>query len=741
MRKIRLLAIVFVLLILIGGFLYLYSRINSTAILGTSTSKNANKNDLDSLKEKAGQDAQYSVDRNTGKITFLSRKTEALPFRLEKMAKSDPSAAAGQFMKEYGEYFGLENSDKELKLLEKKKDNMGMNHVLYNQVYRDVPVFGAQALVHVKKDLSVSSANGKFVPDISLDTDPNLSQKDAEGKAGEFWKKQFDGAEYEVKKTILYVFNKSLAENKKDEKNYLTWQVELLNKNQKKHEFYFINAENGELIFQITGIKNAIHRHVYDCSTGICYLDYLYLGYYGMGRSEGQAVRGANPIYGGTDVDDLYDVTSSMHDYLSSKFSRNGGNNLGGIGDGVYSATANTDSFSYIDTMYWTDCPNAFFSGYDINFCKGLVVTDVVGHEYGHGIVSFSVPGDLTYYGQSGALNEGFADMFGEALENYRDGNNDWLAGADVNVGGLVGPLRNLQDPTVLSDPDRFFSPNYYCGSSDYAGVHTNSTVMGHAAYLMAMGGTFNGCAISGIGKDKEERIFYRALTTYFTSNMDFNGAYNAFNQACNDLYGSGSSECLETKKALQSVEMDQGGLCSGEARVQPCSPTPPEVSGVTDGATYNTSVTITFNKGEATLNGASFSSGSVVSEEGSYTLTVTDTINSISTTVNFSISKFSTNTPTLPRSVSKKAKRTINATFHERTISTKKKWVTARLGGRRVKVTKIRTSGGNFSIWINFSYRKWPIGNYTLAVSHKRKVGKSWQKGSLVKENALSIN
>jgi Zn-dependent metalloprotease len=740
MRKIYSFTVFFSILILAGGFVYFYSSGYLPTILGTSTSREGNRFGLEDLREKAGKDAKYSVDRNTGKVTFLSEgKAKSLPFNLQKMAKAEPSAAAGQFMKEYGGYFGLDDSAKELKILDKEKDDLGMIHISYNQIYQDVPVFGAQAIVHVKKDLSVSSANGKLVPDISLKTNPDLSQKEAEEKAGESWKKQFDGGEYQVKKTTLYIFNKGLAENKKDDKNYLTWQVELASTDQKKHEFYFIDAGNGKLVFQITGIKNAIHRHVYDCTWGSCVMDYLYSGYY-YGRSEGQAVRGANPVNGGTDVDNLYDITNSMHNYLSSKFSRNGGNNLGGIGDGVYAAAANTESFAYIDPMNWTACPNAFFSGYDINFCKGFVSTDIVGHEYGHGIVSFSVPGDLTYYGESGALNEGYADIFGEALENYRSGSNDWLMGASINVGGLTGPFRNLQNPAALSDPDRFYSSNFYCGTSDNAGVHTNSTVLGHAAYLMAMGGTFNGCSISGIGKDKEERIYYRALTSYFISSTDFNGAYNAFNQACSDLYGSGSADCTETKKALQSVEMDQGGQCSGEARIQPCSSTLPVISGVTDGATYENSVTVTFDKGTATLNGASFSSGSIVSEDGSYVLIVTDSVNNISTTVNFHVNKFSTNTPTLPYNISKKAKRTITVTFRDKTISTKRKWVTARLGGRKVKVTRIRNSGGNFILSLNFNYRKWPVGGYALAVSYKSKVGRTYRKGNLSKDNALSI-
>ncbi|MFJ7951291.1 S-layer homology domain-containing protein [Lysinibacillus sp. NPDC096418] len=66
---------------------------------------------------------------------------------------------------------------------------------------------------------------------------------------------------------------------------------------------------------------------------------------------------------------------------------------------------------------------------------------------------------------------------------------------------------------------------------------------------------------------------------------------------------------------------------------------TPPVVTGVTNNGTYNTSVTITFNEGTATLNGAAFTNGTIVSADGNYTLVVTDAVGN-TTTVTFLIDK-----------------------------------------------------------------------------------------------------
>ncbi|MBB6022140.1 putative repeat protein (TIGR02543 family) [Paenibacillus sp. JGP012] len=59
---------------------------------------------------------------------------------------------------------------------------------------------------------------------------------------------------------------------------------------------------------------------------------------------------------------------------------------------------------------------------------------------------------------------------------------------------------------------------------------------------------------------------------------------------------------------------------------------TPPTVDGVRNGARYTEPPTITFSDGNAKLNGEAFKSGSQVSQEGSYTLIVTDEANNSST-------------------------------------------------------------------------------------------------------------
>ncbi|MBN1754910.1 T9SS type A sorting domain-containing protein, partial [bacterium] len=72
---------------------------------------------------------------------------------------------------------------------------------------------------------------------------------------------------------------------------------------------------------------------------------------------------------------------------------------------------------------------NAYWDGYGINFGEGgsyfwnlALHCDVIYHEYTHGVTHFIYPeGSLPYYGQSGAMDEGFSDYFACTVTNESD--------------------------------------------------------------------------------------------------------------------------------------------------------------------------------------------------------------------------------------------------------------------------------------------------------------------------------
>ncbi|MEX2315960.1 MAG: M4 family metallopeptidase [Pirellulales bacterium] len=201
-------------------------------------------------------------------------------------------------------------------------------------------------------------------------------------------------------------------------------------------------------------------------------------------------------------------------------------------------------------------------------FCAGSTENDLVAHEFNH-LVSNpflddgqGTPGNGAQ-GEAGSLSEAMADFTGESFERYVTGTNDWLFW--VRNGTTT---RDLANPPAISQagqpsPDRYLSPDFYTGTGDDEGEHINAGILNKASYLAVEGGSFNGYDITGIGFDKVEQIWYRALTTYFQPGETFNEAYVDNIRAATDLYSP--SDVAEVTKALQAVEMHLSRNVAGD--------------------------------------------------------------------------------------------------------------------------------------------------------------------------------
>ncbi|MCX6917572.1 MAG: hypothetical protein NT167_31825, partial [Verrucomicrobia bacterium] len=200
-----------------------------------------------------------------------------------------------------------------------------------------------------------------------------------------------------------------------------------------------MDAHSGELRLQLTGTQQ-LNRQIYDCSavpgSGYCWIDYHNsLLNYDFGRSEGKPVRGPNPRYPGQnscDVDNLYDVYfPAIMNYYQTNFARNGGNDRGGLGDGVRKDYGVTTAYTYVEFLpsFSNDCAVAKFNQYAVVFSGCSLTNDSFGHEYGHAVTySSHLDGSgyfigMVYQGESGALDENWANIAGEMFEVARTGN------------------------------------------------------------------------------------------------------------------------------------------------------------------------------------------------------------------------------------------------------------------------------------------------------------------------------
>ncbi len=162
------------------------------------------------------------------------------------------------------------------------------------------------------------------------------------------------------------------------------------------------------------------------------------------------------------------------------------------------------------DNAFWDGAGHMFFGDGDghllTDTTKGL---DVIGHELTHGVTQHEA--NLTYSGQSGALNESISDVFGSLVKQRHlkqtAAKADWLIGADIVGPELAPALRSMKAPGTANKYDNQPADmdHYVHTSSDNGGVHTNSGIPNHAFYVTAI--TLKGKAWEAPGN-----IWYDAL-------------------------------------------------------------------------------------------------------------------------------------------------------------------------------------------------------------------------------------
>ncbi|MGI9610006.1 MAG: M4 family metallopeptidase, partial [Acidimicrobiia bacterium] len=385
-------------------------------------------------------------------------------------------------------------------------------------------------------------------------------------------------------------------------RDHLAYRVEVVNEAVSIREFVFVDARNGQVIDQITGIYHGVpaapDREVSESSLASVVWD--------------ESAGDPDPItagWAGGTVQQVIDWQEEIDGALETYHlfgSMTGGSFLSYDGVGATMRTVNNDP--------GISCPNANWNGLSTNYCTGVTGDDTVAHEWGHAYTDFT--SDLIYQWQTGALNESYSDIWGEVVDFLNGRGTDspiplrtagncsiygagapsvddsyrWLSGEDDPAFG--GAIRDMWDPTCYGSPGKVSDSEYWCTTGDFGGVHFNSGVPNHAFALMVDGGTYNGETVSSLGLTKASHIHWGAQNL-LTATSNFADHADALEAACSALVGvnlptlststssaglSGmmitAGDCTEVADAIAAVEFrDPPTQCNFMALLDPEAP------------------------------------------------------------------------------------------------------------------------------------------------------------------------
>lgn len=502
----------------------------------------------------------------------------------------------------------------EFRLLRESRDSGGLVHRRYEQYYQGIKVDNAQYLIHGKNGL-IESINGDF-QDVNLPSiTPSLTEKQAIEKAiayvnAQKYKWEDEGMEKFIKERnnnprATYYPDGELVISKdylKGGKNLLlAWKLNISSLHPNNEQWIYVNAQTGEVIadiprmpdantpstaetlysswVSITGDSYSGGYRLYETRNGVtihtrnAQNQANYNSWVEFSNSSTHFGEGWTGWPQHAHATDVHWGTEKVLDYWSSVHNRN---SLNGSGLSIISLAHYTWLFGSSANAQWDGASNlALYGDGDGTNVSYVTSLDIVAHELGHGVTQYTsglVPG----LSESGALNEGFSDIWGISVENWADPNQIWSIGEEITLHPYVA-VRNLQNPRA-SNLLEGQHPDTYQGQywSSWGEPHANSTVLGHWFYLLVTGGSGwnNGQTshassgsgyqwqVCGVGMTDAQKIAYKAQD-YLPSSSTYADARTATISAAAALFGSGSCQENAVKNAWYAVGVGTGTTSS----------------------------------------------------------------------------------------------------------------------------------------------------------------------------------
>lgn len=481
--------------------------------------------------------------------------------------RKDYARDAVAVLERFAAVYRLNNASNEFAVHRVDTDTKGFRHARLRQTAGGLRVIGGELIVHFDQNGQPYQVNGRYIPDASVNPAPAIDTATAVVAA------QNDLAAMD-KPSGSVSGSPELVIYARGNVPTLAYEITLIYANGQAGAGcwrYWVDAQSGAVLnryndihkalvpmpesavaingYMLAGEGGAIVSVTGSFSGGLYWLLNAAWAIYnsdhtGSYPDSGSLAFRSSDAWGASDPAEISAANnfSLIQAYYLSVHGRNGYDDKG------TQALVNVHEGGGTDNAYWSPEDQAFFF-YPGQFFAELTVLDVCAHEFTHAVTDNT--SGLIYQEESGALNESFSDVFGAAVEfaNQADGRAsyparvagkaDWLIGED-SVYPYVVALRDMRNPLRLNAPSKYHGTYWYFGSDDNGGVHNNSSVQNHMAYLLAEGGSGNNDGIvynvTGIGIENLRQLAYRALTVYCIPSTDYRAARIAWLSAAQDL-------------------------------------------------------------------------------------------------------------------------------------------------------------------------------------------------------------
>ncbi|MFD5159858.1 M4 family metallopeptidase [Streptomyces hawaiiensis] len=457
------------------------------------------------------------------------------------------------------------------------KDRDGTVHTRYERTYDGLPVLGGDLVVQgTKADATaavVKATRAAIEPATTKTAVTAAKARQQALTAGKADEAKNPGINREPRKVIW-------AANGKPVVAYETVVGGFQHDGTPQELHVVTDATSGEKLYEWEAIENGTGNTVYsgtvDLTTtqsGSTYnlTDGARGGHktYNLNRGTsgtGTLFSGPDDVWGNGTPSNLESAGADAHygaaltwDYYKNVHGRSG---IRGDGVGAYSRVHYGNNYV---NAFWSDSCFCMTYGDGSGNANPLTSIDVAAHEMTHGLTSNTA--GLNYSGESGGLNEATSDIFGATVEFYAKNSSDvgdYLIGEEIDINGDGTPLRYMDKPSKDgASKDAWYSG---IGSID---VHYSSGPANHFFYLLSEGSgtktingvtydspTSDGLPVTGIGRDKAEKIWFRALTTKFTSTTNYAGARTGTLAATGELYGTDSAEYKAVQHAWAAINV-----------------------------------------------------------------------------------------------------------------------------------------------------------------------------------------